>query len=78
MFSFEFWLMKHSPNKGEVEYTCTDFYVHDETDYKKTLRGNPLSCLTTMYDRSAIGDLYYDETYDRQEDYILVNSILKE
>ena len=30
-----------------------------------------------MYDRSVIGDLYFDETYDRHEDYILWVSILK-
>lgn len=50
---------KHSPNRKEVERTCTEFYVPDETDYKKALKGNPLSCLTTMYDRSVIGDLYF-------------------
>ena len=53
------------------------FYVPDETDYKKVLRGNPLSCLTTMYDRSVIGDLYFDETYNRHEDYIFWLTILK-
>ena len=54
-----------------AEHTCTDFFVPDETDYKKALKGNPLSCLITMYDREVIGDLYFDETYDRHEDYIL-------
>lgn len=31
----------------------------------------------TMCDRSVIGDLYFDETYDRHEDYIFWLSILK-
>ena len=50
---------------------------HEETDYKKALKGNPLSCLTTMYDRSVVGDLYFDETYNRHEDYIFWLTILK-
>ena len=63
--------------RRQAEHTCTDFYVPDETDYKKALKGNPLSCLTTMYDRSIIGDLYFDESYDRHEDYIFWLTILK-
>ena len=64
--------------RRQAEHTCTDFFVPDETDYKKALKGNPLSCLTTMYDREVIGDVFFDETYDRHEDYILWLSILKE
>lgn len=63
--------------RRQAEHTCTEFFVPDETDYKKALRGNPLSCLTTMYDRKVIGDVFFDETYDRHEDYILWLSILK-
>ena len=63
--------------RRKAEHTCTDFYVPEETDYKKALKGNPLSCLTTMYDRSVIGDLYFDETYNRHEDYIFWLTILK-
>ena len=63
--------------RRKAERTCSDFYVPDETDYKKALRGNPLSCLTTMYDRESIGNVYFDETYDRHEDYIFWLSILK-
>ena len=63
--------------RRQAEHTCTDFYVPEKTDYKKALKGNPLSCLTTMYDRSVIGDLYFDETYNRHEDYIFWLTILK-
>lgn len=63
--------------RRQAEHTCTDFYVPEETNYQSALRGNPLSCLTTMYDRSVIGDLYFDETYNRHEDYIFWLSILK-
>ena len=63
--------------RRQAEHTCTDFFIPEETDYKKALKGNPLSCLTTMYDRSVIGDLYFDETYNRHEDYIFWLTILK-
>ena len=63
--------------RRQAEHTCTDFFVPEETDYKKALKGNPLSCLTTMYDREVIGNVFFDETYDRHEDYILWLSILK-
>lgn len=63
--------------RRQAEHTCTDFFVPDETDYKKALKGNPLSCLTTMYDRSVIGDLLFDETYNRHEDYIFWLIMLK-
>ena len=63
--------------RRQAEHTCTDFYVPEETNYKKALKGNPLSCLTTMYDRSVIGDLFFDESYDRHEDYIFWLTILK-
>lgn len=63
--------------RRKAEHTCTDFFVPEETDYKKALKGNPLSCLTTMYDREVVGDVFFDEIYDRHEDYILWLSILK-
>ena len=63
--------------RRQAKHTCTDFYVPDETDYKKALKGNPLSCLTTMYDRKVIGDLLFDESYERHEDYIFWLTILK-
>lgn len=61
---------KPSPNRRREECIYTYFYIPDETDYKKALRGNPLSCLTMMYDRSVIGDLYFDEIYSCHENYI--------
>ena len=63
--------------RRQAEHTCTDWYVPSETDYKKALKGNPLSCLTTMYDRSVIGEVSFDETYERHEDYKMWLSILK-
>ena len=68
---------KQSPSRRETVHICIDFYVSEETNYQTALKGNPLSCLTTMYDRSVIGDLLFDETYNRHEDYIIWLNILK-
>lgn len=63
--------------RRQAEHTCTDFFVPETVDYNKALKGNPLSCLTTMYDREVIGDLYFDESYNRHEDYVFWLTILK-
>ena len=63
--------------RRHAEHTCTNFIVPKETDYKHALKGNPMSCLTTMYDREIIGELYFDESYDRHEDYVFWLTILK-
>lgn len=63
--------------RRKAEHTCTEFHVPEEVDYKQDLKGNPLSCLTTMYDREIIGDLYFDESYNRHEDYVFWLTILK-
>lgn len=63
--------------RRKTENSCTDFYVPDEVDYKKALGGNPLSCLSTMYDRETIEDIYFPEDIDRPEDYVFWLRILK-
>ena len=63
--------------RRKTENSCTNFFVPKEVSYKSALKGNPLSCLTTMYDKEVIGDVFFDETYDRHEDYIFWLSILK-
>lgn len=63
--------------RRKAEHTCTNFFVPDEVDYKKDLKGNPLSCLTTMFDKEVVGDLFFDESYDRHEDYVFWLTILK-
>lgn len=47
--------------RRKAKHTCTDFLVPEIVDYKTALRGNPLSCLTTMYDRKVIGDVFFPE-----------------
>ena len=63
--------------RRKAKHTCTDFFVPDEVDYKKALKGNPLSCLTTMYDRNAVGEVFFPEDIDRPEDYVFWLNILK-
>ena len=63
--------------RRKAKKTCTNFFVPDEVDYKKALKGNPLSCLTTMYDREVIGDVYFPENIDKPEDYVFWLNILK-
>ena len=57
--------------------TCTDFFVPDVVDYNIALKGNPLSCLTTMYDKSIIGEVFFREDIDKPEDYVFWLEILK-
>ena len=63
--------------RRKAKHTCTDFFVPNEVDYKKALKGNPLSCLTTMYDKNAIGEMFFPEDIDRPEDYVFWLNILK-
>lgn len=63
--------------RRKAKHTCTDFLVPEAVDYKTALRGNPLSCLTTMYDRSVIGEVYFPEDIDRPEDYVFWLNILR-
>ena len=63
--------------RRKAKHTCTDFFVPDKVDYKLALKGNPLSCLTTMYDRSVIGEVYFPDDLMKCEDYVFWLSILK-
>lgn len=61
-----------------AEHTTTDFFVPEIVDYKTLLKGNPLSCLTTMYDREVIGGRFFREDDNKIEDYVFWLDILKE
>lgn len=63
--------------RRKAKHTCTDFLVPEIVDYKTTLRGNPLSCLTTMYDREVIGDAFFPEDIDRPKDYVFWLNIFR-
>lgn len=41
--------------RRKAKRSYTEFFVADEVDYKKALKGNPLSCLITMCDKEIIG-----------------------
>lgn len=63
--------------RRQAKHTCTDFMVPEVVDYQTALRGNPLSCLTTMYDRTIIGDDLFPEDLKKCEDYVFWLNILK-
>ena len=63
--------------RRKAQRTCTDFFVPEEVDYKKALKGNPLSCLTTMYDKDVVGEVFFPEDINRPEDYVFWLNILK-
>ncbi len=61
-----------------TDKSCTDFYVPDSVTYKQILCGDPLSCLTTMYDKEVIGDRFFPEGLKKREDYVFFLNILRD
>lgn len=57
--------------------SVTEFIVPSSSSYKRTLKGCALSCLTTMYDRSVIGDRFFNEEMRKNEDFAFWLGILK-
>ena len=53
------------------------FMPRDVITFKGALKGNDMSCLTTMYDRTVIGDVRFHEDFFRDEDYVFWLEILK-
>ena len=64
--------------RRKTENSCTNFLVPEVNTYISILKGNPLSCLTTMYDREVIGDRLFPEDLMKCEDYVFWLNILKE
>lgn len=56
----------------------TTFIVPEATDYNSILKGNPLSCLTTMYDFNLFKNNRFDESLQRHEDYYFWIQMLKD
>lgn len=56
----------------------TVFHVPATTTYKSILKGNPLSCLTTMYDRRVFENARFPEDMNRHEDYVFWALMLKQ
>lgn len=55
----------------------TAFMPRDEITFKEALKGNDMSCLTTMFDQEAIGKVKFHEDFLRDEDYVFWLEILK-
>lgn len=55
----------------------TDFMPRDDISFKKALKGNDMSCLTTMFDRTLVGEVKFREDFQRDEDYVFWLTILQ-
>jgi len=53
------------------------FSVPKIRTYKQLLKQNTMSCLTTMYDRNIIGDVYFEEDLVKAEDFAFWLNILR-
>lgn len=58
--------------------SSSEFIVPDSANYKQTLKGCALSCLTTMFDKEVIGERFFLENMRKNEDFAFWLSILKE
>ena len=63
--------------RRKTDLSVTEFHVPSETTYQSILKGNPLSCLTTMYERAAFPDARFPEDMLRHEDYVFWANMLK-
>ena len=54
----------------------TTFIPRDEITFQKTLKGNDMSCLTTMFDRTVFGEMRFHEDFQRDEGYVFWLEIL--
>lgn len=64
--------------RRKTEKSCTVFIPSQIITYKKELCGNDLSCLTTMFDKSIVGERYFPEDLLKREDYVFWLNILKD
>lgn len=55
----------------------TIYSIPKQVDYKRLLKGNPLSCLTTMYNRELLPDVRFPIDLMKCEDYVFWLNILK-
>ena len=68
----------HRVNEKGAE-VLRPFIVPDRVNYRDILKSNPVSCLTTLYDRTLIGDHYFkEELKSLRDDYAFWLEILRE
>ena len=75
-------IQKHGPiitasYRRVTEHSNTVFTVPEKSTFKSILGGNPLSCLTTMYDFRLFKDERFDEDEVRHEDFLFWIRILQ-
>ena len=66
-----------SAYRRKTEETCTVFCPPAKTTYESILKGNPLSCLSTMYDRDVFADDRFPENLSRHEDFVFFAEMLR-
>lgn len=66
-----------SSYRRKTSTTISNFIVPEVTDYESLLKGNPLACLTTMYDYSIFSKERFPIDMLRHEDYVFWLNILK-
>lgn len=57
--------------------SLTSFIPRETISFKKAIKGNDMSCLTTMFDKSIIGEVRFRADFLRDEDYVFWLEILK-
>jgi teichuronic acid biosynthesis glycosyltransferase TuaG len=62
--------------RRKTEKSCTEFVPPLSITATSILGGNPISCLSTLYDREKAKDIYFDETLKRVEDLLFWYNIL--
>lgn len=67
-----------SAYRRKTAETCTTFTPPEKTTYKSILKGNPLSCLSTMYDREIFPGERFPEYLSRHEDFVFWAHLLKQ
>lgn len=67
----------HRINEQGVQ-VLQPFIVPEKVNYWDILKSNPISCLTTIYDRKVVGELYFkEELKSLRDDYAFWLEILK-
>ena len=61
------------------EQVLQPFIVPEKVNYRDILKSNPISCLTTIYDRKVAGDRYFrEELKSLRDDYAFWLEILRD
>lgn len=63
--------------RRKTDTTSTDFVPREKITYRTLLRGNEISCLSSMIDLSITGKHYFDSSLLKSEDYLFWLMLVK-